>query len=752
MDGYVFTSFVGKQIFGVVNAIGTALSPQNTRFPVSRVEIYPTMPAELSGGGARRPARSSGTMAEAQKIAEFFKGRTDVPFLIKPFDPFGGAEASLPALPSDSRILFYTEGGMNFLVTRYVCSLVEAGAPYAFITTDGTRCTFLDMSREPEPGKWDQAVEISPELGVEEILTMHGVPFSRTCGDGMTHFASWLSKAAGGEEKIFPKGWKSGIEVGGQTFDLVWNCGGNHLAFFKAIGSREPGEPLSANSDKRLKRVRDIAGWSAMKNGDKQIYDCKTYVLCESANQTKTLDHESRGKAIALENKGTVLDFKFSTDDVRNSSEKGLVEEMRKILSTRSRSTVLSNSNFKNRIRVDDDTLVVVLGKDATSTIAAISGNFDHNPDLKRLLLLCTPDLKAKASRFADYLERVGRYGDPSIACIDIKGRTLLDRMVVPPGQHGIEFNATPGTKDQNAFMTVLACKAGAKLWTINRSEFSNNFPPESTEKFTGKPVDPLDILRARGFIDELVHDEDAIPALDEAMKRVLEFLKARSEEGWFEDKRFEAETCPYAAVFLEALRLEGFKVDFRPAGGKNASNNGESCYISHKAIKKLDDAPLGFVFEAFVKQAFLATGRNGSVFAWGNVKHKRSRTVQKSPRNGKYKGSGFEMEIDCLASVCSSIVAASCKAYPRTTRDIFSKKIKAAAQESFAFASEVGRFCLPMLCVLDKFGCESICKQEQSGRKYAMLDLKELVDPDEIKRIALDLDNDAAGVEESSD
>ena len=62
-------------------------------------------------GAQGAPARSTGTMDEAQKIAEFFKGRTDVPFLIKPFDPFGEAGASLPELPGGSRLLFCTPKG-----------------------------------------------------------------------------------------------------------------------------------------------------------------------------------------------------------------------------------------------------------------------------------------------------------------------------------------------------------------------------------------------------------------------------------------------------------------------------------------------------------------------------------------------------------------------------------------------------------------------------------------------------------------
>ncbi|MGN0908339.1 MAG: hypothetical protein ACI4NA_01855, partial [Succinivibrio sp.] len=684
MDSYVFTSFVGKQIFGVINAIGSAISEGNKAFPVSRIVLYPTRPAQAKdapqgkGAGARR---SPGTKAEADRIVEFFKGRTDVPIEIRPFDPFDPEGGDFPE-PSFEKILFYTEGGMNFCVTRYVCKLVTSGVPYAFVTTDGTRCCFTGMSGETKEAAWDQTVDISPELGVFEILSMSGVPYSVEGGGKLTQFAAWIAEAAGGAEKIFPKGAVSGIGIEGQTFDLVWNCGGNHLAFLKAPGACAKEGELSFENSKRLKRIRAIASWAAMKTPGKSIYDCQTYVLCERPSQKDTLDHESRGKATALKSFGCLIGTRFEPGN-RASTEQSLMEDLTKIFNTRSKITGLDNKNYRNPIRISDHTLVVVLGTDSSATTAAIAGHFLHQKDLEKLLLICTPELKSKASRFVDYLRTIGgRYGEPSLSFVDIKGRTLLDRVRLPADPKGIEFNTTPGTKDQNAFLTAIAARAGAGIWTINGPRFTREFPFGTGEVFTSESFNPLDVLRARGMIGSLDHDRRHNQKFEEALENVMHRLK---DDGLLDSGRFNDEPCPAGAAFLQALEDEGFKVIM-----EEQQNSGSSCFVSNQAIG-YGRRSLGDLFEDFVRIAFKKTGRSAD--ALSNVKIKRLNPDGSPVCN--QKGQTHEMEIDCLAFVGSCIVAASCKAFPTQTASKASSKINEAVQECFAFAASIGRFCL---------------------------------------------------------
>jgi len=49
-----------------------------------------------------------------------------------------------------------------------------------------------------------------------------------------------------------------------------------------------------------------------------------------------------------------------------------------------------------------------------------------------------------------------------------------------------------------------------------------------------------------------------------------------------------------------------------------------------------------------------------------------------------------------------------------------------------------MGRFCLPVLCMLDKFWSKIISEQASSGRKSALLGLEDLVDPLAIKDAVL--------------
>lgn len=241
---------------------------------------------------------------------------------------------------------------------------------------------------------------------------------------------------------------------------------------------------------------------------------------------------------------------------------------------------MLANSNFKNPIRIASGTLVAVLGKDALSTMAAIAGHFAHSLDLKDkgLLLICSPDLKAKAARLATYLMDLGgRYGEPRLAFADIKGRTLLDRIELPQDSSGIAFNITPSTKDQNAFMIAFAAKAGAQIWTIGGPAFSRAWPKEPAASFGSEAFNPLDAIRVRGIVSGLGHDKRANGKLEEELGNVI----ARLSGGRLDDERFQSDPCPAGSAFLQALRDEGF--DARH--DKDQNTGGSSVFVQCGAL-----------------------------------------------------------------------------------------------------------------------------------------------------------------------
>ena len=101
----------------------------------------------------------------------------------------------------------------------------------------------------------------------------------------------------------------------------------------------------------------------------------------------------------------------------------------------------------------------------------------------------------------------------------------------------------------------------------------------------------------------------------------------------------------------------------------------------------------------------------------------------------------GHIIEIDCLCSYGNMVLSVSCKAYYECTKENLLLKIKAPMDEAVAFAKSVGRFCLPVICVLNKFDLPSIKTIHRTGAKLAIIDLNDLADPQRLNMIFRELE-----------
>lgn len=74
MTGYVLTSFVGKQVMSVLNAIDSCFCKDNINYPVEAIHLYATEDDVIDGG-----AKSEGTLPQAKIVEQHCKDRNYAP-------------------------------------------------------------------------------------------------------------------------------------------------------------------------------------------------------------------------------------------------------------------------------------------------------------------------------------------------------------------------------------------------------------------------------------------------------------------------------------------------------------------------------------------------------------------------------------------------------------------------------------------------------------------------------------------------
>lgn len=703
MAQYVLTSYVGKQIFGVFNTILAVCANPHWRSLVDSIVLYSTKDNQGTGGV------SKGTLEESEKIKSYCEQHGYPPVKIVEFDRTENlaAEFVKEATSDGKKVLFNIEGGMNYCVTQYMSELVKSSLDHSVIISDGSVYRTVPLKQSFENCDWDTETLKIPELSVEDIFAIQNVTYEKK--EEKTEFGKFVESHL--EKRNLPKSLIYNVTLNHLTFDLVWNCGGNHLAFLVSPFGKKG---TSQDSDKKLERLRSYLKWAAGKNNQKQIYDFHFYVVCEAGNHIDTTKIQGRGKAIPLESYGYVEKDKFyGGGERRLDFSKKLSFELSLLLSRKNVpefGNLSKSEEISTKVEVVDNTFITSFGKDPSSTIAALLSHLECHTYLKTVLLLCTPDLIKQCNKFItilkSYPSQFLKHINFKIVKTDVKGRSIPYILSAKRDIKNVEVNATPGTKGQAAFLTLFAQNNDFPVWTLNQKEVlccNQNF-----EKFKNEPkINPKLYLS----LDRYKVTSNTISKDIAKTKLLKSILKNMSES--------DADKCRNNfGSFLKESKI-------------TAKLDGSSYFVtSDNGIYKKEE--MGALFEDLVNVAF------------SNLKGVAgdSNVTVKDPtvHNSNQKKYHLE-EIDYLFSYKHMVVSVSCKAYFNKDAHHLHTRLASVVKESVSFAKGICRFCLPVMCFINKFDVPDIFIDKSSNEPVGIIDCWDLCDPDRLQDILERLD-----------
>ena len=703
MAQYVLTSYVGKQIFGVFNTILAVCANPHWRSLVDSIVLYSTKDNQGTGGV------SKGTLEESEKIKSYCEQHGYPPVKIVEFDRTENlaAEFVKEATSDGKKVLFNIEGGMNYCVTQYMSELVKSSLDHSVIISDGSVYRTVPLKQSFENCDWDTETLKIPELSVEDIFAIQNVTYEKK--EEKTEFGKFVESHL--EKRNLPKSLIYNVTLNHLTFDLVWNCGGNHLAFLVSPWKKNG---TSSKAENKLERLRAYLKWAAGKNNQKQIYDFQFYVVCEAGNHIDTTKIQGRGKAIPLESYGYVEKDKFyGGGERRLDFSKKLSFELSLLLSRKNVPEFgkLSKSEETNtKVEVVDNTFITSFGKDPSSTIAALLSHLECHTYLKTVLLLCTLDLIKQCNKFItilkSYPSQFLKHINFKIVKTDVKGRSIPYILSAKRDIKNVEVNATPGTKGQAAFLTLFAQNNDFPVWTLNQKEVlccNQNF-----EKFKNEPkINPKLYLS----LDRYKVTSNTISKDIAKTKLLKSILKNMSES--------DADKCRNNfGSFLKESKI-------------TAKLDGSSYFVtSDNGIYKKEE--MGALFEDLVNVAF------------SNLKGVAgdSNVTVKDPtvHNSNQKKYHLE-EIDYLFSYKHMVVSVSCKAYFNKDAHHLHTRLASVVKESVSFAKGICRFCLPVMCFINKFDVPDIFIDKSSNEPVGIIDCWDLCDPDRLQDILERLD-----------
>lgn len=703
MAQYVLTSYVGKQIFGVFNTILAVCANPHWRSLVDSIVLYSTKDSQGSRGV------SKGTLEESEKIKSYCEQHGYPPVKIVEFDRTENlaTEFVKDATSDGKKVLFNIEGGMNYCVAQYMSELVKSSLEHSVIISDGSVYRTVPLKQSFENCDWDTETLKIPELSVEDIFAIQNVTYEKK--EEKTEFGKFVESHL--EKRNLPKSLIYNVTLNHLTFDLVWNCGGNHLAFLVSPFGKKG---TSQDSDKKLERLRSYLKWAAGKNNQKQIYDFHFYVVCEAGNHIDTTKIQGRGKAIPLESYGYVEKDKFyGGGERRLDFSKKLSFELSLLLSRKNVpefGKLSKSEEISTKVEVVDNTFITSFGKDPSSTIAALLSHLECHTYLKTVLLLCTPDLIKQCNKFItilkSYPSQFLKHINFKIVKTDVKGRSIPYILSAKRDIKNVEVNATPGTKGQAAFLTLFAQNNDFPVWTLNQKEVlccNQNF-----EKFKNEPkINPKLYLS----LDRYKVTSNTISKDIAKTKLLKSILKNMSES--------DADKCRNNfGSFLKESKITT-KLD------------GSSYFVtSDNGIYKKEE--MGALFEDLVNVAF------------SNLKGVAgdSNVTVKDPtvHNSNQKKYHLE-EIDYLFSYKHMVVSVSCKAYFNKEAHHLHTRLASVVKESVSFAKGICRFCLPVMCFINKFDVPDIFIDKSSNEPVGIIDCWDLCDPDRLQDILERLD-----------
>lgn len=339
------------------------------------------------------------------------------------------------AQANDTRLCFNLDGGMNYMI----CACLLALAPYEpLLIQAGRERIVIEDTKTGET----KVLRMPDPFSCEALLELQGVPYKLD--------KKWKKNKFFNSFKLPPRCIEN-IEIGGIAFDLAWNPGNNRFCFVK--------DCRWFNKDNKRELERDFAHWSTDRDRCGQIYDKSVYALTDDANSEERLRKES---GLQIE----VCDF---SEAGARSERMGALQKWFDKSYRQNKGRILRPEKAKQD-KMRDNTLVVCVGKNLVSTIAAICS---HKPDH---LVLCAA-MNDKDGIVASYATNIAKFkhklGLESVSVINFGREGLYAEELLPEAESDacdIHVNISPGTKAQGGGLARWAKKHGFRIWSLDKA------------------------------------------------------------------------------------------------------------------------------------------------------------------------------------------------------------------------------------------------------------------------------------------
>lgn len=146
---------------------------------------------------------------------------------------------------------------MNFSVAYYVSKLNSLRDDSAFLISDGNIYRTISIRDAFVKLDFDETYLTIREKSAKQILDEQNVNYEIMSKD--TPLSAYIKRVIA--RKDLPINPLFNVKIDGIPFELVWNCGGNHLALLGATAN------LGSGSNTYLKGVRAYAGFASGKSG-----------------------------------------------------------------------------------------------------------------------------------------------------------------------------------------------------------------------------------------------------------------------------------------------------------------------------------------------------------------------------------------------------------------------------------------------------------------------------------------------------
>ena len=687
MKLYTFASFVGKQTTGVINAIKACLSKENINYPIDRIVLYATSNDLLEDGGI-----SEGTINLAQIIKNqcLDIGFHSVEIIEINRKEDRSEELIKKEIENGRDILFYAEGGMNFSVSFYMASLSNISRSAVILLSNGSHYCTVQLEDCKNKLYYDDVVLPFSEKRSEEILDEQLVSYKILENDTplANYIKTYIPKDSLRYSPLFS------TEIDGLPFDMVWNCGGNHLAMLCATAN------IGKGKSTYLKGARAYSSFAAGKSNNKGLFDCKVYIQCIKRSLKEQVKHESKGKAVPLNTIGffdDVLFFKDIDAEFGSVRNKDLENELIKIFSNKYVSEELKEDLLK-KVSVSSSTFITVMGKDSTPTTKVIESHF-RQFSFSTVILLTTSDLEYKCNKLINKLESLNRFKNVVFRIVktDLRGRSIPYRLTLEAGAKNVTVNITPGTKGQTAFLTLFAVENRCNIFALVNDKVIP-ITKNSGNAFDVCSFDPIEIFCTEKNKVKYKTYKSVSLKLKDHYKNLLKSIKS---------------------AFDNESNTDCFKFELEKSGYKIKSTENDGIKVENFSLGI--DKKLGDWFEDFVAAAFSQLRES--------VVHENVTYCRESMK-------GHITEIDCLVSVDHMVVAVSCKALYESKIENQVDCYKKALKEVISYARSINRLCIPVLCCIDKLHLKDVEKVGEAKIPVGILSLKDLCDPNRIKNI----------------